>query len=138
MGVVTAADDRGESDPAIGADLRRYASLIEDLGGMPTEPMRLSREQPGDVVAGNRSDIAALVVIDPDLTGDASPLPPVRVPTVSDHDALAITVTTAVLTALSRDRRPTSCGRVVVESRRLGPGGPGLRGRGGPSRSAAG
>lgn len=97
--------------------LSRYATTIGHHAGVATEV--ISRDTLDLLDTSNpdnrRHDLAAIVALHDTLApGTAPDFPRVDVPVISDHDALTITVTAAALTQLSRARRPTARGRIVI------------------------
>jgi hypothetical protein len=118
VAVAIATDSPTRPDALVEDERRRYATLIGQLGDIPTEPFALPatpNAPDNPLLSEHGLDVAALVITHPrGHWARAVPAAAAHLPTVTDHDALAITLTTAVLTALSRARRPTAHGRVLI------------------------
>jgi hypothetical protein len=111
-------------DAAVGTEpgdtrrsLSRYATAIFQHTGICTEVIDLAVPGATDVASAmsRRDDLAAVVLLHGGLrVGASHDVNGLSHPVASDRDALAITLTAAVLSTLSRTRRPTARGRVVV------------------------
>jgi malate dehydrogenase (oxaloacetate-decarboxylating) len=106
-------------DRTVEETARRFATVIQDLSEVQTRTFQLGIDEDLSRFRASLNsggpNFSAMVVThtDPDrtrLAQSASTGPPV----VTVQDALAITLTAAVLTTLSRSRRPTQVGRVVI------------------------
>lgn len=98
--------------------LSRYAAAISDHTSIRAEVINDVAQETQDLAGdlNRHRDVDAVVTLHGALSPSlpAGPAGGVNVPVLSDHDALTITLTAAVLTTLSRSQRPTACGRIVV------------------------